>query len=886
MAPRARSKTLLNASTWAILLIGSLVAIAPPAAAAATTSWTDNLYNRSQQGSASSTGSETSCSHPEGPVPPELRVYRPDNTVYADVTHPGTVSNIAFTQEGTWTAKVIKFSGPNCVQEGTATGSTSTTCVDLTDPIGGLSWNPAPAYDNFPNDIARWWSGSVTFTFSGTDGGPSCASHTVTVKSCSNAGNHNNRPGTPGGCTWTTSTSMTLSSGTNTVFHRYEDPAGNWAEYLIWANFDTSNPTVTIPTQASSCSNAGTNGWCKSTMTVTPSVSDATPSSGIASNNCGTYTTPQGTNTYSCSATDRVGRQGSDSEQFKVDSVRPRAPSISLPSCAQGGGWCSTSPQSVSVSWDGKDVTGGTDTSGQGSIKYSKNGGAEQTYSSAVSFTDGQGTIRAWVVDAAGNVGDSLGPLSVNVDSSAPPTPTVSVPSGCTGSNWCTSAWVTFSGSDPHSPTTNACTVAGGGVSCSGTTVGWDGQHTAQITTTNAAGLSSSGSAGVNIDTIAPTATATISCSSGFQADYWCKNGVSISGTGNDGSGSGMASGYPKCTDNSGNVNCSGATSSAQGAHTFNVEARDKAGNSDTDQKTFGVDTVVPSMSVTGPTANSWHNSGFSVTFTASDATSGLSGCEYRVGSSGFQALGCGDGSFWADVESYCTSEGSGACTVEVKGYDNAGNVGSATRAFGIDYTAPTTSLSQTPAASPSGWYKSNVDFTFTCTDNAGGSGCTAQSSLDGGAWTNGGTRTVSTSGLHTLRYRAFDVAGNVEQEHEVTVNIDKVVPTTAITSPAAGSTQPSTFQVSFQDADTGGSGLDVCSYRVTGLMAGVAMPDSGWQTRFCNGSVVITSGLLETTGCRVLVAVPNVAQCKIESQVTDVAGNASAIATRIVSVQ
>ena len=58
---------------------------------------------------------------------------------------------------------------------------------------------------------------------------------------------------------------------------------------------------------------------------------------------------------------------------------------------------------------------------------------------------------------------------------------------------------------------------------------------------------------------------------------------------------------------------------------------------------------------------------------------------------------------------------------------------------------------------------------------------------VDGGAQQTGNSVTLTTEGNHTLVYWSVDNAGNVEQPHTVTVNIDKTAPVTAASvNPAA----------------------------------------------------------------------------------------------------
>jgi hypothetical protein len=84
---------------------------------------------------------------------------------------------------------------------------------------------------------------------------------------------------------------------------------------------------------------------------------------------------------------------------------------------------------------------------------------------------------------------------------------------------------------------------------------------------------------------------------------------------------------------------------------------------------------------------------------------------------------------------------------------------------------------------SDSAWHRSAVTLTFTAVD-AGGSGVgSTQAEIDGVAWAplSGvpATLRVEGQGVHTVRYRSIDLAGNVEEARTCAVRIDAGRPTT-----------------------------------------------------------------------------------------------------------
>jgi hypothetical protein len=128
-----------------------------------------------------------------------------------------------------------------------------------------------------------------------------------------------------------------------------------------------------------------------------------------------------------------------------------------------------------------------------------------------------------------------------------------------------------------------------------------------------------------------------------------------------------------------------------------------------------------------GPDSNGWYHSPVAITFTGTDATSGLAGCS---------------GPSYGGPDTASASF-SGTCT------DKAGNA-SSPAAFGpikYDATPPAVSVALSRGPDSGDWYNKPVDFSATATDNLSGSaGCT------------GGTVGGGGSGTATCR----DNAGNV----------------------------------------------------------------------------------------------------------------------------
>ncbi|AFC28166.1 coagulation factor 5/8 type domain-containing protein [Paenibacillus mucilaginosus 3016] len=90
------------------------------------------------------------------------------------------------------------------------------------------------------------------------------------------------------------------------------------------------------------------------------------------------------------------------------------------------------------------------------------------------------------------------------------------------------------------------------------------------------------------------------------------------------------------------------------------------------------------------------------------------------------------------------------------------------------DVTPPVTSDD-----APQGPVHTDRAVNFNATDESSGVAATYYT-VDGGAQQTGNTVTLTTYGTHTLVYWSVDWAGNVEQQHTVTVNLDKSAPVVA----------------------------------------------------------------------------------------------------------
>jgi Bacterial Ig domain/Chitobiase/beta-hexosaminidase C-terminal domain len=162
---------------------------------------------------------------------------------------------------------------------------------------------------------------------------------------------------------------------------------------------------------------------------------------------------------------------------------------------------------------------------------------------------------------------------------------------------------------------------------------------------------------------------------------------------------------------------------------------------------------------------------------------------------------------------------------VKYRAWDNAGNTeGTDTQSILVDTTAPSASISCNGSSCSSGWYTATVQASLSASDigsgvaviryTTNGSDPTTSSATYAGAF--------SVSQTTTVKYRAWDNAGNVGSMSAQTIRIDGVPPTVAITSPANSTTVNGTVKITATAGDVG-SGIAGVRFYVDGQLLGTA---------------------------------------------------------------
>ncbi|CAJ36058.1 chitobiase/beta-hexosaminidase C-terminal domain-containing protein [Methanocella arvoryzae] len=543
-------------------------------------------------------------------------------------------------------------------------------------------------------------------------------------------------------------------------------------------------------------------------------------------------------------------------------------------------------------------LTASDEDSGVANTYYTIDGGAQQTYSAPFTVTDGTHTIQYWSVDKAGNT-ETAQTLNLNVDTKAPVITSDRTPANANGWNngdvtvsfTATDDGSGISGSASYSQTLtgegssqsvewSVTDLAGNTANATVSNINIDktapsitgavdrdananGWYNADVTVTFTAGADLSGIAsitdpvvlgegagqsvtgtvvdlagnsasttvsGINVDKTAPVLVSSGPTTSP-NINGWYNGDVTVNFVGSD-----ALSGISGSTSADVVVSTEGADEVA--SYTFT----DKAGNSATFYVTgIKLDKTAPVITTarTPANANGWNNGPVTVSFTATDAGSGIDG------DATYEETVAGDGE---DQEASWSVS------------DLAGNSASATvGGINIDTAAPTTTDDLTGTLGNDGWFLTDVHVTLSATDGAAfqavsGSGLlllAAGSSdegssgiaeiwytLDGSApiaYPDGGFD-VTGNGQHVITFWSVDAAGNAEEPNTDNFKIDKDAPVTTFSVTGA--------EVTLDAADNiDGSGVAATYYTLNGgltqtYIGSFPLPDGTYTIEFWSEDV------------------------------------------------
>ena len=236
-------------------------------------------------------------------------------------------------------------------------------------------------------------------------------------------------------------------------------------------------------------------------------------------------------------------------------------------------------------------------------------------------------------------------------------------------------------------------------------------------------------------------------------------------------------------------------------------------------------DTTPPTSTIAcngGPCSSTPYNASVSVSLSATDDSSGVALIRYTSDGSDPTVA---SPTYSAPFTVAATT------TIRYRAWDNAGNV-EATKAQSIqinstptDTTAPTSTIACNAGGCSSGWFAGAVSVTLSAVDSGGSGVATIRYTTNGSEPTASSTiftGPFTVSATSTVRYRAWDNAGNVEATKSQLIQIDTTAPQVTLTSPASGATVSGVVRLEATASDIG-SGVARVEFYVDGKLEGTS---------------------------------------------------------------
>ena len=721
----------------------------------------------------------------------------PDTTITAQPTNPTNQTSASFsftsTEAGSFQCSLDGAAFATCTSPRSYTGLAAgahTFQVRATDAAGNVDASPASygwtVDTTAPNTTITAQppnptnQTSASFSFTSTEAGSSfqCRLDGAAFAACTSPQSYTG-----------------LTNGAHTFQARATDPAGNVdaspASYT-WT-VDTAAPNTTITAQPANPSNQTSASFSFSSTEAGSSFECSLD--GVTFAVCTSprnYTgLAEGAHTFQVRATDPSGNTDATpaSYSWTVDTSAPAAPVLSQPL----DGSFNTSG-SVTVAGTAEPGSSVEVFDGASSKGLSAADGAGSWTKTLSGVADGSHTYTAKATDAAGNTSTVSNARTVTVDTIAPNTTITAQPANPTSQ---TSASFSFTSTEAGS--SFQCSLDGAAFAACTSPQNYAGlaagAHTFQVRATDPAGNTDASSASYTwtVDTTAPNTTITAQ-----PPNPTNQTSASFSFSSTE-----AGSSFQCSLDGAPFAACTSPrsyTGLADGAHTFDVQATDPAGNMDASPASYGwtVDTTAPAAPVLSePLDGSFNTSGIvTVVGTAMPGSS----VEVFDGASS-KGLTAADGAgSWTRTLSGVAD---GSHTYTAKATDAAGNTSTASsaRTVTVDTIAPNTTITAQP---PNPSSQTSASFSFSSTE----AGSSFQCSLDGAgfsACTSPQGYTGLADGAHTFEVRAIDPAGNTDASAaSYAWAVDTAAPNTTITAQPPNPTNQASASFSFTSTEAG----------------------------------------------------------------------------------
>jgi len=772
-------------------------------------------------------------------------------------SNAATSGSGAATGTSSWSGSVPLTPGPNVITFTATDGAGNIKTVPIT--VTYDLTNPAVAITS-PTAAGTYQTATGTLAIGALAGTASDASGITLVQVQLNGGAFVAATGTTA---WSNSAAITLAAGVNSIVVRATDGSGNMSTTSLSVTFDNTLPTISISSPASGLvtnaspiilSGVASDNLAVASVTWTNTL---TAGSGTATGTTSWTATgvalAAGVNPITVTATDTLGNIKTASISVTYDATVPTL-NITTPATTT----VVTNLAQITLSGSASDniaVASVTASNAANSSTGTPSGTTSWSVAS-INLIAGTNVITVTATDTAGNITTKV--ITVTRDNTAPAVAFTTPTSGPTYLASSTPLLIAGTSSDNVAVASVSWVNSAGGSGSAAGTTSWSasvalttGTNTLTVTATDTAGNTQTAVLTVTYDNTLPMVTITTPAGSTFATNT---SPVALAGTASDSQGIASVAWSNAATGGSGTatgtLTWSTSVPLAIGVNVITVTATDGAGNPNTAVVTVTLDTTVPNVTITGPTASPTY-----VTAASSIAVSGTTSDNISVASISWSTTGGVVPSSGAVAPSGGTwsipviNLAAGAQDITITATDTAGNTSTDTITVTRDNTLPTILIT---SPSSTGTYitgASTLIIGGTAADNVAVTGV-SWSRLESPPVASGaaaGTTSWSATvpllvGLNTFSFQATDGAGNLSTVATIVVTRDNTVPSVMITGPTASPTfivkaSPVALSGTATDAD----GIDSVTWTnaATGGSGTATYADPNWS-----GSVPLAIGV------------------------------------------